>query len=291
MKEIGVRSRLVSDGARGHVHAIHYELSYLTQGKILPNEPVLVLLHGFPGDAVAWQKVMPQITSLPIVAFDLLGNGSSEHPCPADTSVWGHADVINLALRELELQQIVLVGYGLGGGIAQILATRLMPERVKGLVLIDSAAFQFSFNENWPLLDMTKRQELEASQHIQVSELEQMLRTTLPQGAANPAAISEATLDRYMKPWLSEEGKELLFQQIKNLVPSYVNAVSSDLASLEYPTLVIWGEKDRIFPLKIGQMLQHQLPRAKLVTIPDAGHLILDEAPEKVGVLINEFVK
>ncbi len=290
MKEIGVRSRLVSGGARGSVRAIHYTLSYLTQGNIVPAEPVLVLLHDFPGDATVWQKVMPSITSMPVMAIDLLGFGESEHPCPADTSVWGHADVINLALRELELQQIVLVGHGLGGGIAQVLATRLMPELVKGLILIDSAAFQYSFNENWPLLEMTKRQELEASHHIQVGELEQMLRITIPQAAADPTQLTGTALERYIKPWLSNDGKELLFQQIKNLVPYYLNAVSTDLSELNYPALIIWGEKDQIFPPKIGAMLKKWLKQSTLVTIPGAGHLILDEAPEKVGVAMQSFL-
>ena len=73
---------------RGSVHAIHYDLSYIKQGDLSdPTAPTIVLLHDFPGDATVWRAIMPTLTAHPVLAFDLLGYGSSAHPWPADTSV------------------------------------------------------------------------------------------------------------------------------------------------------------------------------------------------------------
>lgn len=289
MTELVEKPKNAPNSPRGRVHTIHYELSYLKQGTIDPAQPVVVLLHDFPGEATDWQGVMPALTKYPVLAFDMLGFGESDKPWPADVSVWGHADAMNLALRDLGLQRVILAGVGLGGGVAQVLATRLLPERVRGLALINSEAYQFAFNANWPLTDMEKRQDPELPMHTSLDQFEKDLRQTIPQ--ASSKELSDAALDALVKPWLSDLGKELFFQQIRKLVPYYVNAVSDDLLHLACPTLVIWGEKDMIFPEKIGVRLARHIPNAQLQVVPGAGHLILNDAPDQVAKLLADFIK
>ncbi len=288
MTELVVKPKNSPNSPRGRVHSIHYELSYLKQGTIDPAKPVVVLLHGFPGDATSWQGVMPAITTYPVIAFDMLGNGESDKPWPADTSVWGHADALNLALRDMGLQQIILVGYDLGGGVAQVLATRLMPELVRGLVLISSGAYQYAYNPNWPLPEMDKKQDPELPMHTKVEDLANELRQTIPQGSAK--GLSDDALGALVNPWLSELGKELFFQQIRKLVPYYLNAVAPDLKYLTVPTLIIWGEKDTLFPQQWGIRLNRNIPNSQLKVVPGAGHLILHDAPDQVGRLVADFV-
>jgi pimeloyl-ACP methyl ester carboxylesterase len=66
-------------------------------------------------------------------------DGKSEHPWPADTSNWGQADCLNFLFEELNLTNIILVGHGLGRGVAQVLARCLSRDRVAALALIDTA--------------------------------------------------------------------------------------------------------------------------------------------------------
>ncbi len=280
---------------RGVVHTIHYNLSYLTQAgneaSFDPAAVTVVLLHGFPGDATDWQPTLESLGSTPALAFDMLGFGQSDHPWPADVTVWGHADTVNGALRSLGLRNVILVGYGLGGGVAQVLATRLAPDLTRGLVLVDSTAFQMAFNPNWPLPDMAKRQDPDAPHHTQLAELEASLRQTIPQGSAKPASISGAVLESFVRPWIDELGKELFFQQVRALIPSYQNAVGADLKNLDCPALVIWGEQDTILPLRWGEFLKRTMPTSRLEVVPEAGHLILHDAPTSVANLVTQFVR
>src|SRR5271165_4345156 len=235
--------------ASGRVFTIHYNLNYLQRNFSGNAETqTVVFLHDFPGSANVWQDVLPAVGAHPALAFDLLGNGNSDHPWPADLSVWGHADALNLALRNLGLRNIVFVGLGLGGGIAQVLATRLAADLTRGLILINSLAFNYSFNPNWPLPDMAKRQDPDAPLHTPLTDVETDLRKTVPLGAAG--TLSTSALDAYVKPWLTELGKEVLYLQIRGLVPYYLNAVAADLAHLACPTLIIWGERNQIVPIK-----------------------------------------
>jgi pimeloyl-ACP methyl ester carboxylesterase len=277
---------------RRTAHAIHYDISYIVQGAEYGTDGAIILLHDIPAGAFAWEEVMPQLAGLKraVYAIDLLGYGLSDHPWPADTSIWGHADVLSLLLKDLNLTNTILVGHGLGGGVAQVLATRLYREQTAALVLVDSVCYLNAFAPDWPLPDMTKLQDFDAPKETQLEEMLTNLRATLPQATTNPRGFN-AAIDSYVKPWESELGKEVLFQHIRLLIPSYLNAVSSDLQVLNKPVQIIWGAKDQQVPLKYAQRLHREIPGSQLMVIPDAGHLTPFDAPEAVAKAVVDFVK
>ena len=280
-----------SDQERREAHVIHYNLSYIVQGAAHGTDGAIVLLHDIVAGAFTWNTVLPHLAGInrAVYAIDMLGYGLSDHPWPADTSIWGHADCLAMLLNQLNLTNVVLVGHGIGGGVAQILATRLSAQRVAALVLIDSICYEYTFAENWPLPDMRKCQDPELPKRTRVEDVINDLRATLPNGAQNKKALEEI-LDAYIEPWIGELGKEVLFQHIRLLLPNYSNSVSSDLKALGRPALIIWAENDQQIPLKFGQRLHREIAGSRLVTIPDAGHMVLFDAPGAVADAIVDFV-
>jgi pimeloyl-ACP methyl ester carboxylesterase len=278
---------------RGTVRTIHYELSYVVRNAERGPRGAIVLLHDLPGGAFTWADVLPGLdaTGRAVYAFDMLGYGESAFPWPSDTSVWGHADNLQYAFEALGLRDIVLVGIGVGGGVAQVLATRLLYGRVARLVLLGSYAYEYAFAPGWPLPDMQKRHDPEAPKHTPTDAVLADLRATLPQGSARPTFLSGSKLDAYLRPWNSELGKEMLFQHVRLMLPLYMNSVGSDLRKLGIPALVIWGEQDSVTPLALGQRLAREIPGARLEVVPSAGHLLLDDAPEAVARLLAEFAR
>ena len=276
---------------RRSAHVIHYNLSYLIQGAAYGTDGAIVLLHDLLGGAFSWDSILPQLSSLKraVYAVDMLGYGQSDHPWPADTSVWGHADALALLLEQLNLTNIVLVGHGLGGGVAQILATRLSAKRVSALVLIDTICYDHAFAPNWPLPDMQKSQDPELPNTVDHADVQKELRATLPNAVANGKSFANV-IDQYAEPWNSHVGKEVLFQHLRLLVPYYVNSVSSDLKALGKPALIIWAEQDQQNPLKYAARLHRDIPGSQLVVIPDAGHLVLFDAPNVVANALNDFI-
>lgn len=276
---------------RRTARVIHYNISYIVQGAEHGTDGAIVLLHDIPAGAFAWEGVMPLLANLnrAVYAIDMLGYGLSDHPWPADTSVWGHADAMAFLLNKLHLTNVILVGIGLGGGVAQVLATRLYREKTAAIVLINSICYLHSFAENWPLPDMKKRQEFDAPQHTKLEDMIHDLQTTLPNGTENQQRLANV-LDQYITPWNSELGKEVLFQHIRLLIPYYTNAVSTDLQLVDKPTLLIWSEKDQQMPLKYAERLQHEIAGSQLVTIPNAGHMLLIDAPDAVANALVDYV-
>src|ERR1700730_14109473 len=170
---------------RRSAHAIHYNISYVVQRAEHGTDGAIVLLHDILGGAFTWDNVLPGLAGLnrAVYAIDMLGYGQSDRPWPADTSIWGHADCMNFLLQELNLTNIVLVGYGIGGGVAQILTTRLCPQRVAALVLIDSICYEYTYAPDWPLPDMQKRQDPNAPLQTKLEDVMHDLRETMPNGA------------------------------------------------------------------------------------------------------------
>jgi pimeloyl-ACP methyl ester carboxylesterase len=284
-------AEVASKPERHMARVIHYDISYVVQGAEYGTDGAIVLLHDLVGGAFTWADVMPQLasTNRAVYAIDMLGYGLSEHAWPADTSIWGQGDCLSMLFEQLNLTNIVLVGHGSGGGVAQVLATRLSRERVAALILIDTTCFLYSHAADWPLPEMEKRTDPEAPFQTDVEQMMKDLVETLPQGSHEPQRF-RAFMSQYTDEWNSELGKQLLFQHIRLAIPNYSNAVASDLKTMGKPTLIIWGEADQQFPLKLAYRLHRDIYDSQLVTVPDAGHLILFDAPGAVARALNDFV-
>lgn len=287
-------SRPASSGSvaqREIVRSIHYTLSYLVANPQQGPVGAIVLLHDFPGEAASWEPLLPALaaTGRAVYAFDMLGFGQSDKPWPADTTNWGHADCLTYAFQRLGLRDITLVGVGLGGGVAQTLATRLYREGVARLALINSYAYQYAFAPNWPFPDMVKHQDPEFAHHMTVAEAQDELRQTIPLASAK--GLSASRLTAYLEAWNSDLGKNLVMQQARNMLPLYLNAVSTDLILLERPLLLIWGERDEVTPIALGRRIASEARDARLEVVPGAGHLILDDAPDAVASQLVAFMR
>jgi pimeloyl-ACP methyl ester carboxylesterase len=276
---------------RRSTHVVHYNLSYIVQGAEHGTGGAIVLLHDILGGAFTWRDLLPQLaaTNRAVYAIDMLGYGLSDHAWPSDTSIWGHADCLHFLFNQLNLTNVVLVGHGIGGGVAQVLATRLSPDRVAALVLIDSICYEYTFAQDWPFPDMKKQQDPDLPKQAEVEDMIHELQETLPNGTQNADRFKQV-MNEWIKPWESELGKELLFQQIRLLHPNYANSVASDLKVMGKRTLIIWGENDGQIPLKYAQRLHRDIPESRLVIIPGAGHLILFDAPNHVASALTDFV-
>jgi pimeloyl-ACP methyl ester carboxylesterase len=275
---------------RGTARSIHYNLSYVVANEGAGPRGAIVLLHDLPGGAFVWDGVLPTLaaTGHAVYAFDMLGYGQSDHPWPSDTSIWGHADSLLYAFQGLRLSEVTLVGIGLGAAVAQVLANRLFRENIARLALINSYAFETAFAPNWPLPEMAKHQDPEAPHHANIEDVLNDLRKTLPNGAVSKLASDR--IAAYVDEWNGNVGKQMLYQHVRLMNPSYMNSVATDNAKLTIPVLLLWGEQDNVTPPALGERLRDEIPGAQFVTIPNAAHLLLEDAPAEVGRRLAEFV-
>jgi len=238
------------------------EIFYLQKGG---GKPSFLFLHGAGGTHRHWGKQIQGIQDGTLVALDLPGHGRSKgEGCQ---TIEGYADLVVEFMAALYLESPTVVGHSMGGAIALDLALRY-GDRLSDLVLVGTGArlrvmpslLQGLRGEFESTVDLLCRYAygLSASEEMVRLGREEML-------AAGPAVLlgDLTACDRF--------------------------DVMGRLGEVRLPTLVICGEEDRLTPLKYSQFLVQHIRGARLVTIPEAGHMVMLEKPQETTDAIAGF--
>ncbi len=247
--------------------------------------PAIVLLHGSNADLHTWE---PWVAALKdryrVIRFDQVGHGLTgpdpQHDYSRDNYV---ADILEVA-DALGLKQFVLGGNSMGGKHALAFAVA-HPERLTGLVLVDGSG--------GPMLKLDKKEKEEGSSsgnigftiaqtpgiNLLVEQItpRSLIQQSLEQSVSVKSVASEAAVTRYWE-LLRYPGNRRA--TLKRFGYPYDPLTEAEIAAVTTPTLILWGEEDRLIPVEAGQWLAKTIPNNRLVIYPTIGHLPHEEAVE-----------
>lgn len=252
-------------------------------------DPV-VFLHGTPSHAYIWRKVVPVVEAqgYRVITYDLLGYGQSERPVDRDTSVAGQAVLLERLLDHLGVERFTLVAHDIGGAIAQIVGTE-HPERLQALVLLDTVSYDSWPSETWREII---RNHLESYAAMPQEEFEAMVRRQLEMTVADPANMAGETLEAYLAPHRGAIGRASFFEhQVRHYDSTYTERLADRLDQLTMLVRILWGAEDRWQPTTYAERLASDIPDAELVIIPEAGHFVIEDAPERVTEEILDVLR
>ena len=260
-------------------------------------EPLL-LLHGCPFSSFIWRKVIPLLSSrFRCLAPDLLGLGDTETPEDADWSLRAQAATVIGFLDALGIERAHVVGHDHGGAIAQLLAAE-RPGLIDRLVLSNAEAY-----DNWP-----SEEERPFVRQTQIPVLGDVVmwawswrpvfRRTLAEAKAvhDPEVLSEELLDGYIRANLSDRHRRAKTKRfLAGQFDPENNRVTMDLLDglrrFDRPTLLVWAKADPHFGPEWGERLYRDIPGAVgLELLPETGHLLMEERPERFAALVGEFL-
>jgi 2-hydroxy-6-oxonona-2,4-dienedioate hydrolase len=262
-------------------------IRYLSAGE----GPPLVLLHGAGDNSLDWRWVLPALARTHrVYAPDLPGSDDSAKPV-ADYSPAFFERFVAAFVDALGIERATFVGNSLGGIIALRLALA-DPARVGALVLVDSAGLGRAINPAFTSVNVPGLGEAAMP----------LWRTTL---GAYQRAWGRTTL-LFARPW--DVPREWLAEQCRLArSPGYLEAHLTALRALvspagqrevlvdrlpllEMPTLVVWGERDRVFPQSQARDAAARLREGSLELIPDCGHLPHIERPDPFVAALGRFL-
>jgi pimeloyl-ACP methyl ester carboxylesterase len=264
-----------------------YTAAYLEQGQGIP----IIFLHGFLGEASAWDLVAQQLSGqFRCIALDLLGFGESSKP-KLKYTIWHQVKFLQEFIAAMQLEKFYLAGHSYGGwtaaafAIAQVDAqvdvrinAQIPNSNLQGMFLIASAgirddSFVGRYNFMKPLLWETK--------------------------------LVDAVL-ALISPFATLLGKRKQFQTVKHARVSLVNqpvaksflfdrmrpedaidTVEEDIHRINVPTLVIAGAKDDTIPLWHCQVYADRIPHARLEVLPEADHALISTHAIKIVKLVQ----
>jgi 2-hydroxymuconate-semialdehyde hydrolase len=255
------------------------EIAYVDEGR----GPPVLLLHGFPTSSYLWRNLIPFLASrMRVIAPDLLGFGASEKPKESDLTVRAQADHVRALLDHLGIDEFAVVGHDLGGAIAQLLA---LQGGARAMVLIDAAAFDV-----WPIEGVRMLQDARPEQETP-EFVQAVLRLTFELGLGHQDRLTDDVLDAYREPFSGEEGARAFFRAARAIDGVGLAGREKDLAALDVPVMLLWGEDDPFLPVEVADRLNETIPSSTLALLPGCSHFLPEDAPDTVGALVYEYLR
>jgi pimeloyl-ACP methyl ester carboxylesterase len=247
--------------------------------------PALLLLHGLPGSGAVWLPIAKRLGHEHfLIVPDLLGFGASAKPEGLDElHALGQAHALASLLDELGVEHVAVVGHDFGGPVALHLAG-LRASSVTHLGLFATNAFPdtpvpFPLSTvTWPVLGGLSRRLL-----FSRFSLRMMLRT----GAGRPRPVLNGAT------YLGDAGQlrsiRTIFEGSLSALGELYRPVEAQLARVDVPVLVGWGDRDPFFPVAHGERTAAVLGTT-LRIYPRAGHFLPEERPEDVAADITRLL-
>jgi pimeloyl-ACP methyl ester carboxylesterase len=271
------------------VHTVlvdNHRIAYLDEGQ----GPPVVLIHGFAGSIWQWEYQQRALsTQFRVITLDLLGAGLSDKP---DIEYRPDQFVSFFVgfLDALKVEHASLVGNSMGAGLAIAMAVA-HPKRVDRLVLISGFPPQVKKHLTSPII----KSALDRDVPLWLVELGNWLvgaRTSeavLREIVFDHSKLTPAVLDRSNR---NRRRPGLLgpILAMGRSLQQWEDGYARRLGEITHPTLILWGEQDRVFPIATGEKLHATISGSRFERIQQAGHIPQWEAPDQVNPLLTKFL-
>lgn len=243
-----------------------------------------VLVHGIPTSPSLWRHVVPQLTGMRVLAFEMTGYGQS---IPAgrdrDISVGAQADRLNAWLAQLGIERAVLVGHDLGGGVVHIAAVR-QPHRCAGLMIINGIGY-----DSWPIPSVkAMRAASPLLARLPAVAIKPALGVLLARGHDSSDRGKEA-LGVHYGPYAEHGGGVAMARQVRALDVRDTLAVQDALPTLDVPARVVWGVADPFQKLRYGERFARDLG-TRVQRIEGGKHFTPEDHPDVIARAITDLV-
>jgi len=229
------------------------KINYKTLGEGRP----LLILHGWGSSSEKWQKIGELLAQkgVKVIIPDLPGFGKSEEPQKA----WNldqYCDFVEEFIKILNLDKFYLLGHSFGGSLAVKFSLQ-HPEKVAKLFLVSAACIRKKSLKN-KLFKFISR-------FFKIKPL-------------------------FLRKFFYRKSDYLSVKSV--MKETYLKVIEEDLSDVlekvKVPTMIIWGAKDKITPIKQAKLIKTKIRNSELKIIPNIGHSPHLEAPEKLGDRVSQ---
>ena len=249
----------------------------------------IVLIHGTSASLHTWEgwaRVLARerrVVTFDLPGFGLTGPFAGQYAADDYRAATYARFVVDL-LDQLRIARAVLGGNSLGGEVAWRTAVRA-PGRVAALVLVDACGLPF-VSEAIPLGFAIARLPI-------ASTLSQWV---LPRGIVehsvrsvygDPSKVTPVLVDRYFELTLREGNRHALAQRLHDMQPG---EDAAGVATIEVPTLILWGGRDRLIPPATAREFARRIAGSRLVLFPELGHVPQEEDPARTVAVVRDFL-
>jgi pimeloyl-ACP methyl ester carboxylesterase len=263
-----------------------HTIFYTVKGEGKP----LVLIHGYGAGMWVWEKQVEALSQLfRVYVLDVIGHGFSDRPKIPYTPET-YIQFLRDFMDRVGLEKATLIGNSMGGGMAWATAIAF-PERVDRLILINCVPpdiLQQVRNESFRTLVAIKDVPL-LPYLVIAGRSRNSVRWILLECVSNIKLITPEILDRQYKLSRIKGTTWVLYSTFKHAEEALT--LKDQFSLIRHPTLLIWGERDLIFPPHVGETLHRAITSSKFQVIEKSGHIPMWETPDEVNRAILDFLR
>ena len=255
----------------------------------------LVLIHGSMASLHTFEPWVALLgDEYRMVTLDLPAHGLTGAVPSGDYSSESQLKVVKAVIDHLGLEQVVLGGNSMGGGVSWRFALDF-PNRVLGLVLLNASgpsawyqSEQSPSSKNSPPL---------AFRLLGQSWFRAIAGRIDPyylavQGAESAyngsPVVNDALIMRYYEMALRAGTREAILGRFSK--PFNRARAPIDVSQLQHPSLILWGREDSVIPVSAGERFHETLPNSQLIIYEDVGHVPMEEIPERTAEDVRAFI-
>ena len=248
-------------------------------------EPI-VLIHGTSASLHTWDGWVDELKAhRRVIRFDLPAFGLTGPDPTNNYTIEHYADVVVAVLDKLNVNKSVLAGNSLGGYIAWATAV-MYPNRVSKLILVDASGYPFE-SESVPLAFTLSKNAL--TNGILTNVLpKSLVEKSVKNVYGNPALVTDELVERYYQLTLREGNRAALKERFKQTIPG---PLAKEIKTINVPTLLIWGRKDKLIPLEVGLKFKQEIATSELVVFDELGHVPHEEDPQATVLVVKQFLQ
>ena len=254
--------------------------------------PLVVLLHGIAGSSATWTDIIPRLSDHhTVIAPDLLGHGESAKP-PGDYSLGAYANLIRDLLEALDQPSGTIVGHSLGGGVALQFAYQF-PERCERLVLVSSGGLG---REVHPILRAAALPGAELVLPWLAAGAARGIGTMM-KAMGKVGLRASADLGETWRSFVSlgePEARRAFLHTVRGIIDvggQLVSAADRLYLAKGVPTLIVWGERDPLIPVRHAVHTHELMSGSKLELFSGAGHYPHLDDPERFATVLLDFIR
>jgi pimeloyl-ACP methyl ester carboxylesterase len=248
----------------------------------LGDGPAAVLLHGQPGNAGDWCPVIAHLRDrMRVVAPDRPGYGRTAGRA---AGFGGNADAVVALLDSADIESAVVAGHSWATGVVLAMAIRF-PRRVRALVLAAPVAPDLPPGAvdrllAHPLLGApaTWLGFGLAGVGLALPPVRRLAHATVPALSADQVATTAAQ-------WRADSAWRSFYAEQRALVTE-LPSLAPQLGSIDKPTTILYGTRDRVSPPAHARSLARALPHVRLISAGRAGHMLPQQRPELIAEAI-----
>jgi pimeloyl-ACP methyl ester carboxylesterase len=253
------------------------------------NGPPILFLHGLGGSWRDWSANLPAFAAeYRVLAMDFPGFGESDKP-EVQYSIEWLADVVEKFLQEKEIDRVTLVGHSMGAVVALDVASR-PKSRVNKLVITDAVGI--GDKSEFLAYSMSKKimgpdTEWEFVESLLKNQFRAMADDLIEKQKPQTAR------DLFESLRMPLTGKPLLpmTPEVQMTASIFDFDIRQKLASIQQPTLILWGAKDPVASPQDASFLKAEIHPSTLILFPDSGHSPMMEYPSLFNQELGKFLQ